>query len=1524
MSTIEKALVQIFERKNQIIEHVKQQILVFDHHLASKCLIDGFVPPPWLLSTSPSELNKEDLISELLFPHHQPSIPYCSLYQQPVVTTDNVQLPDVSCSGVDALNEGLGQCLTGKADELDPSVTSPPQDCRDGMTSDICPDPGLSLARIQRSKSRQRALEHRSAKSCKKVESSEKNGDATGSQNKGSKIASLLSDPLDKLELIRFGDAVAHCAMAKGWSETVAICSVQTSKSSSGALRADNTSCVAKQDGVACTDSISKSEQQPGFVQDVLEPKVLEPIHNSVSCLVKTEERGQCWSKERGENIDSGRITRSRRSAKPPMFANGPANQGNGFSVTEQDGIVLTESINKSRIQPDTDSELLQLVKPVDNVEACAIEKKEKGECKSKKRDESSYSGIITRSRSCVQSPKSVNELSHSYKTSDAVKDGGNLLPELISESIQQHNVVREFLQSVSPGIISNESCHSRKVRGDQSMEKDIKVHQGRIRRSRGSSQQNSRSNNHLKLDSCPDRSINDGICKSVQLACSFDSSNESWGRQAKTCDYQKENAVVDQYSNGSTRSTANRSSKLLKFVDSSHTLEYEVPQSKLTTSNKCPYAKSSDRSEEVELKEVSGTQINSLPRANESDLADLNQSEAIVADTDEDSDKSIKSHSAGSASNLDGASHPPLANSLNRYERVELEVAGISPHSESAMMVMPKQLDFDNLGQCSLNEASVSETEEEMVSLEKKPPTPLPSADKMGEVPPLTYQEKCDLSLEKQLPEDQEAVNQKMESNPSQNQNANTMGRFMVEGIESVLDPAYAKSSEHVAIPSIHPGRHSGSNLEGSWPHKRRRIDSQQSISLSLSSKEEDITQLNTDKSLVNEDWHEGKHSSKEKGRSENTPSTLVQKQFDVASFSSFPKETLEDYEDHSVEGIGAVELSSIRFGSTGECTADENQILLNILDKSEFGNIEHLTCEKRSKQESKSEFREDGENLSSPISSPCQPPTDVISAARISPELEGFILQPDSEEICIGGDAISFDKLDLPKNTIARASILEQLCKSACTHTPSSQFPTTYRLHQKTDLYQSVPNGLLECMDQMALPNNIDRKGQVKVSSSSFSEDVNNAFLRGSFSDCFPCSSSQVNGDVKKPYLSPVGKLWDRITSKSGSSERRSSLIPELPCISEENEITDEVVDAFQEGSASKVVTCSVKRKPLTEIRECPDIPASVSGAEIFTVRDSLDSVNTAYSFTGTENRVKQKVGKYNAGNRRDTNRIIPPRENGTKRASESIRNRFNKAEQSEKPSLRKGGPSFLQKESKVNNIVSNISSFIPIVQQKQAASIITEEARRQQRAPEEKLCAKKDDKEKKGQVLDQRPQTMKVPNEAAKHEKMEKEIAAENEGKTLEMEFKTALASTSDAIKASRTIEDCNAVVCERIMEVMSTGDRATKCDELIADKSQEQSYDISPYKGSDDEEDEEDDDDEPNSKFIPSWARKSCVALVVTSQQKVDPEVIFSPRGFCSITEACTKKGVSISRHRCNAHSMQYEEIWAPEITFCLHM
>lgn len=65
MSTVEKLFVQIFERKNRIIEQVKHQTDAFDHHLASNLIIEGFNPPPWLLAPS-FEISSSDPKGTLL------------------------------------------------------------------------------------------------------------------------------------------------------------------------------------------------------------------------------------------------------------------------------------------------------------------------------------------------------------------------------------------------------------------------------------------------------------------------------------------------------------------------------------------------------------------------------------------------------------------------------------------------------------------------------------------------------------------------------------------------------------------------------------------------------------------------------------------------------------------------------------------------------------------------------------------------------------------------------------------------------------------------------------------------------------------------------------------------------------------------------------------------------------------------------------------------------------------------------------------------------------------------------------------------------------------------------------------------------------------------------------------------------------------------------------------------------------------------------------------------------------------
>ncbi|GJU61166.1 protein MOR1, partial [Tanacetum coccineum] len=65
-----------------------------------------------------------------------------------------------------------------------------------------------------------------------------------------------------------------------------------------------------------------------------------------------------------------------------------------------------------------------------------------------------------------------------------------------------------------------------------------------------------------------------------------------------------------------------------------------------------------------------------------------------------------------------------------------------------------------------------------------------------------------------------------------------------------------------------------------------------------------------------------------------------------------------------------------------------------------------------------------------------------------------------------------------------------------------------------------------------------------------------------------------------------------------------------------------------------------------------------------------------------------------------------------------------------------------------------------------------------------------------------------------------------------------------------------------------------------------RTQELSYDMSPYQSDDDYEEE---DDQPTKKFIPSWCSKSRVAMVLPLQQQIDPVKLFPLQSFCNMDE-----------------------------------
>ncbi|KAJ0261600.1 Inner centromere protein [Hirschfeldia incana] len=621
----------------------------------------------------------------------------------------------------------------------------------------------------------------------------------------------------------------------------------------------------------------------------------------------------------------------------------------------------------------------------------------------------------------------------------------------------------------------------------------------------------------------------------------------------------------------------------------------------------------------------------------------------------------------------------------------------------------------------------------------------------------------------------------------------------------------------------------------------------------------------------------------------------------------------------------------------------------------------------------------------------SPCLSPFGLTGADDGSPPvLEGFIVQTDDESQSYSKKQITHDSFQLPKTTAESAAIIETIRKSACSVTPSLHLAKTFKFKGKLDLDQSVSTELLDGMFfSHNLEGSLDKLG------------INHDYTGQLYTDCAGSTA-----DTRYPRMSPNGKLWYRSLQKSASSEKQGSLTPDLPCISEENENVDEepqnlcantprsirsekrgslvpdlpciaeekekedeVPETVEEVSDSKSGSVSAQREPLADADEdSMKLLPTVSNAKIPFDRQSLDSVNTAFSFSATcNNSVKSKAERKKGGSRRFTGK---GKENqGGARAGRNARppsSRFSKTKLSCNSSLTSLGPRLPDKEPRHNNIVSNITSFVPLVQQqKAAAAIITgkrdvkvkaleaaeasrrmaeqkenerkmkKEAMKLERArlEQEKLRKQEMDKKKKEEERKNKEAEMawkqemeKKKNEEERKRKefemadkkrqreedkklkeakrqrvaeMQRQQKEADEKQQAEKELKRK--ATMDAkIKALKELKEEQGKA--RIREVRSKSNssddtnasRSSREDDLKVlsniGKMSEDSYDISPYKCSDDEGEEEDDnDDMSNHKFVPPWASKSNVLLSVISQENRDPDITFPAKCSRSITQ-----------------------------------
>ncbi|PQM34893.1 uncharacterized protein Pyn_05656 [Prunus yedoensis var. nudiflora] len=509
--------------------------------------------------------------------------------------------------------------------------------------------------------------------------------------------------------------------------------------------------------------------------------------------------------------------------------------------------------------------------------------------------------------------------------------------------------------------------------------------------------------------------------------------------------------------------------------------------------------------------------------------------------------------------------------------------------------------------------------------------------------------------------------------------------------------DVGYTKSTE-CQIAEKSKGRSFSSSMQGSWPqHKRRKIEhpivddlsssrdliekvfhtvNRDSIcgnlgnvehspnagleSQGLSISQEDVVKSIVSRSPVeethqNEDHHmiersesspkahmkEGEISVGGGDRSGNAPFTFMHEELEASLLSSLMKQAAGQSQDCFMEETGVAHPTSI-IVDTGSPCIEGNHVSLPLEDNLTLGNVENWTSAGRATQEKRFDLGGTRNISYFSVGSPCGQSLDLIGGDDTKPELEGFVLETDEKPTSIAREDINFDEWNLPSTTFERASILEQLCKSVCMQTPIACSSASYKLHKIPNLYQSVPTGLLEGGVDMrtTLPMS-DAVKPLKDGHSCLSEEVGQAFNGRSYSDCLPNRSGQSGWDIKKPYISPVGKLWDRTSSSTSSSGKQGSLNPELPCISEENENIDEVAATSRGGIVSEVLNNSIQRVPLADITEISDPPSSVSKAELHADRLSLDSVNTEFSLTGTSKSFKPKQRIQNSIKRRYNNK-------------------------------------------------------------------------------------------------------------------------------------------------------------------------------------------------------------------------------------------------------------------------------------------
>ncbi|CAL5210098.1 unnamed protein product [Lathyrus oleraceus] len=1549
MSATEKLFVKIFERKKQFIEQVRQESLLWEDNLRYLLILNGIPPPPWLNNSAvhssfpsdPKDLFKDDTVYQGQPSQAQFGVPsvgdHCSQYNNLDAVSDDLRnevdaikkdhdtggrlsnFPDCSVS-----NAG---CASSGPPELD-SVAVSPQNQIEQRVSESFLDPAVSFSKLHRSRSRQKALEQRNSAKASKLLSvdGDNAGDCTAAATR-SAPPSLQEDHIKELSLVNEYHPNNRSCLTEEMRKGGCLTRKDHSSNYTGRITRSKSSSQKFNSLSIRSSSVEKEHGPP--LNDLNEEMELisRPSFINGSCGVQEPNLINFQNKDVGSSVYDKRLSIPRTSSQ----AEHSSELLNLDSSSGRYKVVEVSDIN----QPCSHVELKDLSKTSDCINGSRRNIVKDGDfCQTEQ--ESNIQSRLRLHRSSCPSPG--DDFFTTNGSGKSIDKSVQLPQPLILKNLQDPSVavVGSLCSQEEPHIsaVKTKEYLSKSGSGNIYLTRNSKLSKSPNSKSRGQRATHSESaekENIAEVDASRNTRA-ETSCAEKSLLRPASSSNLDGGSilaeslYIKTVVAEKDLDVLENIASDAN-STDNAKHKSTTTTAKIH-LDFDglvdkdpsCLGSKLTAVN--PKVR-----EEVSVSRLSPDFVMSV------------MPKELVFDDCEDT-------------NRDGISSPDLKGSKR-----------MSPDKESLAFSEPLKLLDDDTQEVLADSFSEAVTENGLPRHTDK------SVAKFNvRFPVIAPTDEVNVDLVQQSPntiswdQNGDLLRQALPSNGKVTRFSTDVHNF------NSSTETFANDMEHSCS-----------------QHKKRKIEIESEKFLP------DSTHL-LEKLVDSINQRPGSGTSSIK---EDNPEAVIEVQhlaFDQADdigherVCKSPTDVMEDTgESQKMEGSSCTVRKDEKLILDGRGRGSDT-LMLPEVDPFSFSiestrlsfdgragswhlqvnsgqsNAEDLTCFERTTSSRRIYPEGDSEFLDGLSVSPRFRDLDLTETGAL-PEFEGFLMQTDNEQPCIARDEMQFETMNLPSSSADNSS----LDGSRFTSSPSCYSSTPYRLHSIGNVYQSLPNGLLEGYGLRT------------------SRPLNDGSPRA-FSDCRPKCNGQ--------FTSSVQTLWDRFNSNFGSSGKRKSSKPELPCISEENENVDEIAGTFQQGIGPEGMNESITRGQPAEIVENANPSTSVlqdaltSEQEDFVisesnfggtfqqgigpeemsesitrgqpdeivenanpstsvVQDALaseqeDFVISASNFDGTHNKVKKKLDKQDGNRTRLTskgkdNKSISLGVNGAKRNSESVQKRSSRPKLSGKDSMKLQRPTFSGRKSTRKNIVSNITSFIPLVQQKQAAAVLPGKKVIKIKALKAAEAAKRNDEMKENERKKKKEVLMELQKKKEERKKEEAKMSAkkrpreneekkEKEGKRKRVndmkqpEHEKILAKKEELkgkeARESRKIldgrDDLNKLLqqenrqgnAEKIsktepltkesrhekyesgIECANKGKATMEDNDLIIKNSPlEQSYEMSPYKSDDDDEDE---DDRPSNKFIPSWASKHSLLLNISSQA-MDPETIFLRQSFCEIAE-----------------------------------